>query len=85
MFQNISNEEMQEEKEYRKRIDLKSLFTVNDIVLYIITFLISMVNFDEDFSPFGLAIFAAACSNRIPVGIIYIMVTIRNFNKIWIN
>jgi len=33
-----------------------------------------MVSFNGEFAPFGLAIFAAACSNRIPVGILYVAV-----------
>ena len=34
--------------------------------------MISMVSFNGEFAPFGLAIFAAVCSNRIPLGIVYI-------------
>ena len=35
-----------------------------------------MVGFDKELTPFGLAIFAAACSNKIPVSILYIAVLI---------
>ena len=42
------------------------------IVLYVVALLLSMVGFNKEMAPFGLAIFAAACSNRIPVGILYI-------------
>ena len=31
-----------------------------------------MVSFGGEFAPFGLAMFAAVCSNRIPVGIVYV-------------
>ena len=77
MFQNIIDEEIREEKSYdtdkKKRvINLKGLFSVSDFVLYAISFMISMVSFNGEFAPFGLAIFAAVCSNRIPLGIVYI-------------
>lgn len=75
MFQNvITNNE--EEVIKKRRIDIKSLFNINDIVLYAIGLLVSMVGFNKEIAPFGLAIFAAACSNRIPSGILYVSVII---------
>ena len=74
MFQNVINQNQVEQEEIKPRkINFKELFKINDIVLYAIAFLVSMVNFN-DISPFGLAIFAAACSNKIPVGILYVAV-----------
>ena len=32
----------------------------------------SIVSFGGEFAPFGLAIFAAVCSNEIPAGLVYI-------------
>ncbi len=80
MFQNVIEDsvEKQENKEKRK-IQIKNLFSINDIVLYAISFLVSMVGFNKEIAPFGLAIFAAVCSNRVPVGILYIAVTIGTF------
>lgn len=77
MFQNI-NSNKQEEKidNPMRRIDIKKLFKINDIVLYAVAFLVSMVSFNNELAPFGLAIFAAVCSNRIPVGILYIAILI---------
>ena len=77
MFQNIIDEEIKEDTSYdtenKKRvINLKNLFSVSDFVLYAISFMVSMVSFNGEFAPFGLAIFAAVCSNRIPLGIVYI-------------
>ena len=77
MFQNIIDEEIKEDKSFdtdkRKRvINLKGLFSVSDFVLYAISFMVSMVSFNGEFAPFGLAIFAAVCSNRIPLGVVYI-------------
>ncbi len=77
MFQNVIDDstEKQEEK-IRRKIQIKNLFTINDIVLYAISFLVSMVGFNKEIAPFGLAIFAAVCSNRVPVGILYIAVAL---------
>lgn len=76
MFQNVINQNQVEQEEIKPRkINFKELFKINDIVLYAISFLVSMVNFN-DISPFGLAIFAAACSNKIPVGILYVAVAL---------
>lgn len=80
MFQNINNNQEQSNQEYySKKIQIKNLFKINDIILYAIAFLISMVGIDEELAPFGLAIFAAACSNRNPVGILYIFILTGTF------
>jgi len=83
MFQNLENEEIIEddksfdtEEKKKKFINLKSLFSVSDFVLYVISFMVSMVSFGGEFAPFGLAIFASSCSNKIPAGIIYLVVAI---------
>lgn len=78
MFQNIIDEEIKQENESfdteksKRVINLKNLFSVSDFILYAVSFMVSMVGFGEEFAPFGLAIFAAVCSNRIPVGIVYL-------------
>ena len=84
MFQNIvdvEKEETSEEKvtvdpkEYSKKI-LKKLFTKQNILMYIISFMLSMVNGINGIAPFGMAIFAAALSNAVPAGIVYILTLI---------
>ena len=79
MFQNLADEkqedyieEQNEEIENKKKINLKELFSVSNIILYAISFMASMVSFGGEFAPFGLAIFAAVCSNEIPAGLVYI-------------
>ncbi len=79
MFQNLSDEnqeeyieEQNEEIENKKKINLKELFSISNIILYAISFMASMVSFGGEFAPFGLAIFAAVCSNEIPSGLVYI-------------
>ena len=85
MFQNItrdSNDNTEFYDEEIKKVNtkdvLKRLFAKQNIVLYIVTFMISMVGFDNNsliFSlvPFGLAIIVAALSNDRPIGIMYIL------------
>jgi stage II sporulation protein E len=93
MFQNISKESEQEfneeikvnKKEEVKEI-FKKLFTKQNIILYIITFMVSMVNISSDnvmfsITPFGIAIIAAALSSNIPVGIMYVISLISTFIK----
>lgn len=79
MFQNLADEkqedyieEQNEEIENKKKINLKELFSVSNIILYAISFMASIVSFGGEFAPFGLAIFAAVCSNEIPAGLVYI-------------
>ena len=82
MFQNINNNEeeyIQEEK--KSKLNILNLFQSKDIFLYIVSFMVSMVSFNGEWAPFGLAIFAACCSNRKPVGIIYILVAIGTLIK----
>lgn len=89
MFQNIVEEEReekvsQEEIKIDKKENIKNiltkLFTKQNILVYILSFMLSMVSGINGMAPFGLAIFAAALSNAVPAGIIYILTLIRNFN-----
>ena len=83
MFQNIAEDAKQEEyedvKETSKKI--KNLFSIQNIFLYAISFLLSMVGFGTELAPFGLAIFSATCSNKIPSGIVLVMAGIGTFIK----
>ena len=85
MFQNITDNQEQSQQNYIRQIQIKNLFKINDIVLYVIAFLISMVGIDEELAPFGLAIFAATWSNRIPVGVLYIFVLAGTFIGFGVN
>ena len=83
MFQNIAKDSNSSSNEYideNKKVDtknvLKNLLAKQNILLYIITFLVSMVGLSESsllisFTPFGLAIIAAALSNYRPIGVMY--------------
>ncbi len=77
MFQNIIDEDIKENRSFdteneKRKINLKSLFSVSDFILCAISFMTSMVSFGGQFAPFGFAMFAAVCSNRIPLGLVYI-------------
>jgi len=57
---------------------LKNLFSIQNIILYIISFLISMVGFSQEnlilsITPFAISFLAAMLSNYLPVGIVYIL------------
>ena len=91
MFQNITRDSLGNQNEYDgndKKVlakdVLKRLFAKQNIILYVVTFLISMVGFSGNslvFSmvPFGLAMIAAALGNNKPVGIMYILSLIGTF------
>ena len=68
MFQNVQYEDIrQEEKKIENSINiLKNVLTVKNIVLYIITFMTSIVGLTLNVSPFSLAIVAACFSCGIP-------------------
>lgn len=95
MFQNISSKDMegqevkQEQKDSIKEI-LHRLFAKQNVILYTISFLISMVGLSSEnviFSivPFGLSFIAAALSNGQAVGIMYVLSLIGTFIKFGTN
>jgi len=90
MFQNIEKdfEENQNDfdnVEFNKGNTIKQIikraFTKPKILLYIISFMISLVSFgiNEDLAPFGIAMLAAILSNCIPIGFCFIVIGIANF------
>lgn len=97
MFQNISKEDMdnqiQDKQIHRKESlqeVLKRLFAKQNIVLYIISFMISTVGLSSEnviFSivPFGLSFIAAALSNGQAIGIMYLLSLIGTFLKFGVN
>ncbi len=79
MLQNISKElDYNNAEEVRNKNDLaeiaKKIFTKQNIAIYLITFLISMVGLGEDnlIAPFGIAFTAACISNGMPLAIVFI-------------
>ncbi len=75
MFQNINPEfdnDNYEKKSENGKIStiierMKNAFKIQNMIFYCLCFGISMIGFGEGVSPFGLAILAASCSNKMPI------------------
>ena len=83
VFENIKKENSQYSKDSVKQI-LTNLFSVQNIVIYIISFMISMVGFRNQslvlsISPFAISFLAAMLSSRMPIGIGYILTLLGTF------
>lgn len=77
MLQNVSRD--YEQKEEVTNINFKEtlskIFSIQNIFIYILTFMISMVGFGVDqtlIAPFGLAMVSACISNGIPIVVVYL-------------
>ena len=92
MFQNLdmknveTNERSIENNYNKDRIEaitsiIGQAFKKNNIIIYILTLMLSMVSFGDGIQPFSIAIFGAACANSIPLAIIYIVTIIGNLIK----
>lgn len=80
MFQNIAQDydeyeiqDVEQKNNNKGKFKIKNLLSIQSIVLYVISFFASMVSFESEIAPFGLAIFAAACSNKIPSVILFLI------------
>ncbi len=92
MFQNIAKDF---EKKESQKTDvklykfeeikelIKKFFVKQNIILYVISLMVSMVSFGGSSSlglaPFALAIVAATMANAIPIGVVYILTCIGTF------
>ncbi len=76
MFQNVQYEDIRQESKVENTVNiLKNVFTVKNVVLYIIAFMTSMVGLGGEVSPFSLSIVAACFSCGIPAfGIIIVSI-----------
>ena len=86
MFQNISvdaevEEEYKSSSKNKLKIKLGLILKKQTILLYIISFMLSMVSAGQGINVFSISIFAATCSNNIPVGILYIITLIGTLIK----
>ncbi len=72
MFQNISDIEYEQENEDNKALyRLKEIFRIQNIVIYILTFLVSTLSIKGQIMPFGLAMIAACVGETVPlIGVI---------------
>lgn len=78
-FEDIEESEFKSDKNVKFNETIRELFKIQNIIYYILCFGVSMMSFGEGISPFGLAILAATCSNKMPVGIVYIVCAIGSF------
>ena len=93
MLQNISKELGYEEntREVASKEDFskiaKKIFTKQNIAVYLITFLISMVGLGEDnlIAPFGIAFTAACISTGMPLAVVFISSIIGTTLKFGVN
>lgn len=82
MFQNVSSSRIDVNKTEENKINLalKELFTLHNLIIYILTFLVSMVSIKNEIIPFGLAILAACMGGTVPIFMVYII----SFISTWI-
>ncbi len=80
MFQNLAdNIELNQKsvKVNNNKIEiLKRIFTIQNIIIYILSFLVSTVSIRDGITPFAMAFFVAACSSTIPAGAILVTTSI---------
>lgn len=93
MFQNIEKNLPDENKQANEQTKqktvrevIKNLFSIQNSILYTISFLISMVGFNSEnlvlsLSPFAISFLAAMLSNYSPIGIVYIVTLIGTWLK----
>lgn len=77
MFQNIAEETVQnvnENTESDSKIIkiLKELFQLNNIIIYVLTFFISMITVKDVYIPLGIAMVAACLGSTVPIFLVYI-------------
>ena len=80
MFQNIADmgfqEELEEEKNSNIKYRLKQIFKIQNIIIYILTVLMSTLSVKNEIMPFGLAMVAACVGESIPIAGVFIMAII---------
>lgn len=83
MFQNISGqvdaEKIDDLKQENNKKLFSNMFTKQNIIIYILSTMVSMVSCGGNMAPFGLAMLAAISSNGMPVGIVYLCTLIGSF------
>ena len=57
---------------------IKNLFSVKNIIIYVLAFMVSMVGMGQDVSPFSIAMVGACLSSKVPAIIVLIVGLIGN-------
>lgn len=80
MFQNIADIGVHEEKTKKESGNLsyrlKEIFKYQNIIIYVLTFLMSTLSIKNEIIPFGLAMVAACVGEAVPLILVYIMAII---------
>ncbi len=77
-FDEIDNEEIEKNNNFSKIKEfLIKTFSIRNIIYYLVCFGVSMIRFGEGISPFGIAMIAASISNKMTIGITYIVCAVR--------
>lgn len=80
MFQNLADNIELNQKDVKVNTNkfeiLKRVFTVQNIIIYVLSFLVSTVSIKDGITPFAMAFFVAACSSTIPAGAILVTTSI---------
>ena len=82
MFQNISTDYVEERQTNTKNLKenfIKQNFSKQLILIYLLSFMVSIVQFGNNMAPFAIAIIAAITANNIPILIPYIITCIGTF------
>lgn len=82
MFQNMTGSIDQKEKKSKTKtgnVSKNRLLLLQNIAIYFIAFLVSMISIKAEVTPFAMAIFVACCNSNVPAGIILIITIIGNF------
>ena len=77
MFQNVI------EKENNKLNIFSNVFAIKNIVLYILSFMLSMVNLGGEYSVFSISMLGACFTSSIPLLRSSFNIINRKSNKIW--
>ena len=80
MFQNIADtgacEELKEEKDSSVNYRLKQIFKFQNIIIYVLTLLMSTLSVKNEIMPFGLAMVASCVGESIPIIGVFVMAII---------
>lgn len=81
-MRNVEEEYLEDELELEKK---NKVINYKNIVTFIVSFLLSQVQFVAGFAPFGMAMLAATMSNKIPLAISFVGVSIGIFISAGLN
>jgi len=80
MFQNIADMDFQEESEVQEsnniKYRLKEIFKIQNVIIYVLTLLMSMLSVKNEIMPFGLSMLAACVGESVPIIGVFIMAII---------